>query len=216
MGCALGAGLAALTYALGLVFPPSVTAALWLVISTLVTGGLHLDGLMDTADGLMGGREPSRILEIMRDSRVGAMGGLAAVLTLLLKWTLLSAWLTPGPGTAQVAALILMPTLGRWTMVGAISFFPYARPEGGLGRPFADGIKRTHLLTATVIALVVAWLTQGPQGLIIMAAVGLAALAAARLIASRIGGMTGDTYGTINELSELTALLLMAALMRFW
>jgi adenosylcobinamide-GDP ribazoletransferase len=216
VGCVLGAALAGLTYVFGFVFPPSVTAALWLIFSTLITGGLHLDGLMDTADGLMGGWEPSRVLEVMRDSRIGAMGGLAAILTLLLKWTLLSAWLTLGQTPSWVAALVLMPTLGRWAMVGAIAFFPYARTGGGLGRPFAEGLKPVHLLTATVTALAAAWFTQGPHGLAIMLAAGLAALAAARVIASRIGGMTGDTYGAINEVTELTALLLMVALTRVW
>lgn len=210
VGFTLGAALAAMAYLLVGIFTPAVVAALWLTAAALVTGGLHLDGLMDTADGLMGGREPARILEIMRDSRVGAMGALAAVLSLLLKWTLLTSWLTQ-PG-AQLSALVLIPTLGRWAMVGGLFFYPYARPGGGLGKPFTLGARPLHLIIATLTVLVVSWYIKGWTGLIIMLGTGLTAAITARHIVKKIGGLTGDTYGAINEVSEAAALLLLVGL----
>ena len=211
VGLFIGELLAAGNYLLSGVFSPPVVAALLLALATAVTGGLHLDGLMDTADGLLGSRDPARSLAIMRDSRVGAMGVLAAVLILLLKWTLLVSWIEQ-PFNGSHSAFLLMPTLGRWSMVYALYGYPYARKEGGLGRPFSQGVKLRHLLLATLITLLVSWFWGKTSGLIVMLGVGAAAVLVAHSIARRIGGLTGDVYGAINEVSETIALLLLLGL----
>ncbi|RYD06650.1 hypothetical protein N752_02975 [Desulforamulus aquiferis] len=111
---------------LGLTIAADITAIVTVII---LTGGLHLDGLMDTADGVLSGRSRERKLEIMKDSRVGAMGVLALVVVMMLK----IAFLLEINGDLKFIALILAPTAGRWAMVFGITRYPYARPSGGLG-----------------------------------------------------------------------------------
>ena len=112
----------------------------------VATGGLHLDGLADTCDGLFGGSSPPERLAIMRDSRVGTFGVLGVVCILLLRWAAFLSLTSP----IRRGALLLAPALGRWAMVGAVAALPYARPEG-LGKamhraawPFAHPDRRCH------------------------------------------------------------------------
>src|SRR5512137_1301144 len=127
VGALLGCVLALLDRGLNAVWPASVASALVLAAWVGLTGALHLDGFLDTCDGLLGGHSPEERLRIMRDERVGAFAVTGGVLLLLVKYAALAAL----PGRAP--ALILAPTLGRWGMALAIAAFPYARPEG-LGR----------------------------------------------------------------------------------
>ncbi len=137
----LVAVLGGMLTALGL--PPTVAAALTLCGWIALTGALHLDGLMDTADGIFSHRSRERMLEIMKDSRVGAMGVIACVLLLLIKWSLLSELLgTSGERLPSSWPLVsLAPLWSRWFMVAAIVGWPYARASqsGGLGGFFSRG-----------------------------------------------------------------------------
>ncbi|MGE5422487.1 MAG: adenosylcobinamide-GDP ribazoletransferase, partial [Ignavibacteriales bacterium] len=205
--------LIAFNYLLGKVFPPGVVAALLIALEVLVAGGLHMDGLMDTADGLMGSREREKSLLIMRDSRVGAMGAMAAVLVLLVKWTLIAAVLDSGQEKIVLAALLLMPTLGRYAMVIGLYLFPYARSEEGLGRVFAAGTGRLQLFVASVWALAACWYWGGVFGLWTIFGVILFTSALSYYMAGRLGGLTGDTYGTLEELGEVVCLLLIVGLL---
>ena len=112
--------------------PVNVLAAFLLAAEIILTGNLHCDGLMDTMDGLFSGRSRERALEIMKDSRVGANGVTAFGLCLLLKYSLLVNLIT-----MDGIVLFIMPVLGRFAMVIAITVFPYARNEG-MGKAFAD------------------------------------------------------------------------------
>jgi adenosylcobinamide-GDP ribazoletransferase len=198
--------------ALQLVFPVAVVAALLLAASVLLTGGLHLDGLMDTADGVFGGHTVARRLEIMRDSRTGSYGVLAGVLVVLLKFACLIS-LPPGMRTV---ALMLAPLSGRWSMVLCIAFFPYARPEG-LGAAFRTGVTRPVASLATLVAFVLATALSVLSGLalwpgpILLLAAGVAAWALASRMAAKLLGLTGDCYGAVNELVESFVLLLLVA-----
>jgi len=212
VGVFVGAMLILGNYLLEMIFNPSVVAALLITLVAILTGGLHLDGLMDTADGLMGAQEPARILEIMRDSRIGAMGVLAAVLSLLLKWTLLTSLLNANRDLVSTEGLLLIPTFGRWSMVYALYFFPYARAEVGLGRVFAEGAGLYQLSIASFTSLLVAWFFGGMIGIITLMGVIIVTVILSRGIAKRIGGMTGDTYGAINEMNEVVALLFLVGL----
>jgi adenosylcobinamide-GDP ribazoletransferase len=206
MGIALGAALGALGLALDLALPPSVTAVLVLAAGVLATGGLHLDGLMDTADGVFGGETPKRRLEIMRDSRVGSYAVLAGGLALLGEYACLSQL----AGVGRFAALVVALGLSRWALALALGAFPSARATG-LGATFHGDAGRHPLAVATVFAvgLAAAFGVFGLAGLVVTAAT---VVAGGRFLAGRLGGLTGDTYGALAVLSETLVLLVAVAL----
>lgn len=188
--------------------PPLAVDVLVLAAAALLTGGMHLDGLMDSADGLFGGNSPERRLDIMRDSRVGSYGVQAGVLVMLLKLGLLSGF---HPGT-RLGLLLAFPACGRWTMTAVMGYHPYARPGGGLGRAFTGetGPGYRALAALSLLGVLVLAQTLGlPLGQSLWAAA--AAAVAARWLAQRsvalVGGMTGDVFGAINEVGEVIFLL---------
>jgi adenosylcobinamide-GDP ribazoletransferase len=205
---ALVAGLAALPAlaALAAGLTPGVAAALALGAQALLTGALHEDGLADSADGLAGGRTPERRLAIMADSRIGSYGATALIVVTLLRWSLLVAILAQG---GALGALVAAGALSRWPMAALLWALPPARP-GGLaalvGRPGG-----ATLALGGAVALGVALLGAGAAGL----GAALAALAVAwgwaRVLRARLGGQTGDACGAAQQLSEVAALLVLAA-----
>jgi adenosylcobinamide-GDP ribazoletransferase len=203
VGALLGAMLAGLDWALAHVFPTGVSTVLVLTAWVVATGALHLDGFLDTCDGLFGGFTPESRLEIMRDERVGAFGTVGGVLLLLLKTAALYA--VPDRGIS----LLLAPTLARWGMTLVVVAFPYARPKG-LGRAMKDHAGWEHLVLATAIGLAVVWFAAGWLGLVSMGLAGVTALAVARFVLPRLTGLTGDVYGAICEMVEAAILLLFA------
>ena len=185
----------------------TVRSTLLVTLSVFITGGLHCDGLMDSADGLFSGRSRERMLEIMKDSRVGSFGVIAIFLLLLWKWALLNDL----PDSLLAPALISAMTFGRFAMILAILRFPYARPEG-MGKAFAlhAGTPWGPALVTLLTLLAAIWLVKGPQVCAIAAGAALAAIAFAwrfgRWVTGKLGGMTGDTYGAVTELAELLVL----------
>lgn len=206
VGLIIGALLAALAYGsckLGLGIGGT---ALVLVFWMILTAGLHLDGLMDTADGLFSGRERERKLEIMRDSRVGAMGAVALAALLILKFSFLNMLLYP----ASLWVLVMAPAFGRFMMLPAIYCFPYARSGPGLGKTFAEHVNRVHMIMAAAIMLLGAYLLAGFYGLLLIGAAAVPVILITVWIARQLGGLTGDTYGAVCEISE-TVFLITAA-----
>ena len=200
VGAVIGIILAGVYYLLVPFLPPAVLAAFLISIEIALTGGLHGDGLIDTADGIFSGRSRERILEIMKDSRVGANGVMGFCLFVLIKWSLLMEINAP----ALVLALFLMPVLSRFAMVVGITFFPYARPEG-TGKAFAQYATAKTLAVAAFFSVVVV----APFGLIGWVSLGMAGLFAllfGRYVSGILGGLTGDVYGAITELSSLIVL----------
>jgi adenosylcobinamide-GDP ribazoletransferase len=200
VGAVIGAVLAGFTLLSGGHLPIHVLAVTLLVLEIALTGALHYDGLMDTADGIFSGRLPQRMLEIMKDSRVGANGVMACGVLLLGKWSLLLDLLPH----VSAGLLFIMPVLGRLAMVIAITAFPYARPEG-MGKAFQQYAGRPTLYFAAMTALVLT-APFGAAALIALAGTAGFALAAGRYISRRLGGLTGDAYGAITELAELVVL----------
>ena len=208
IGLLIGLFLFLVNWGLGEIFSGAVTAALTLLIWVLVSGALHLDGLADSCDGL-GGSTPEKRLEIMKDSHTGAFGVAGVCLLLLVKFTAIvsmAAW--------NWETLVLAPMLGSWAMVLAITAFPYARKEG-LGKAFKQGSNTLKLFIASVIALAAAVLLAGWWGIIAMAITCLITLAAGEFFKSRLGGLTGDTYGAIKEVNEAAVLIIMPVLLSF-
>jgi len=182
-------------------FPPLVLGALLLVAELMLTGGLHLDGFMDSMDGLLSARTPERILEIMKDSRIGAHACMALVGLLLLKFTLLAS-LAP----AQFSILLVMPMLSRWVFqIGAIGF-PYARLQG-LGKGIHEKTHWMPFLVNGFLVLVAAFYLTGFTGLIAVGVCVITVTLWSYKISSLLGGLTGDLYGAIIELSEVVCLL---------
>lgn len=186
-------------------FPDLLRASLVLALWILLTGALHLDGFLDSCDGLLGGLTPESRLEIMKDERVGAFAFAGGAVLLLVKFSALAA--TPPSG----AALILAPVLSRACMTLAIAAFPYARSQG-LGKAMKEHTGSTQVCLAALFALGIAWLAAGLSGLVCLLAAGLLTWGFALFCLQRIPGLTGDTYGALNELIELAVLVFLAIL----
>lgn len=237
-----------------LVLPPLPCAVLTLVVWVWLTGGLHLDGWMDAADALFSYRSRERMLEIMKDSRVGAMGVIACVLLLMLKasllYIILDNILDTVPVVRNLSGLLLLPMVwSRWFMVHAMKRWPKARNDDGLAARFADmsggrvGLAVFWAVLVTLAAALGQYFLAGlPVGtgsignssmagayirtfhlyseglpiwigfvLLPLLAYGIGNFTASR-INRRLGGLTGDIYGALNELLETVLLLFIVIL----
>lgn len=201
VGLLLGGVLALADTLLAAQVAPLVRDVLLVALLAAMTGALHLDGVIDTFDGLFTGATPERRLEIMRDPRAGSYGVVAVVLLLALKLAALASL----PPTLRLPALILAPCLGRWGIVLATGAFAYARPQG-MGRDFKESIRWRHVLTAGAIALVAAASIAGAVGVLVWTVVGIAVLLGGNWVSGRLGGLSGDIYGAICETSETAVL----------
>lgn len=214
-GLVIGLLSAAAAWLAGLGFGEPVGVVAAMVVNVAVTGGLHLDGLMDTADGIMSHRSRERMLEIMHDSRIGAMAVIAVLMVVLLRFALLAA--TPAPQLWR--ALVIAPVLGRAAVVAAAGLSPQACAGAdldgrGLGADFAANITRGGLMMALVIAVVAAAVIGGWRGAAASVTAGIVAGLSARGLIRTLRGLTGDTLGAINELSEIAALAAFAFIPR--
>ncbi len=185
-------------------WPPGIRATLTLALWTLATGALHLDGFLDACDGVFGANTPERRLEIMRDEHVGAFAVIGGALLISTKFAALTAL----PDT--LAPYLLAPALGRCGMTLAIVFFPYARKEG-LGRTMKDYAGWLEVLVATLTVVVACWWAGQTRAMLAMAAAAGTTLCIAWFALRRLGGLTGDIYGAVCELTEVAILLYFAA-----
>lgn len=203
VGFIIGGILVAVNLVLLLLFSRSVADFVLILVLALVTGGLHLDGLADTCDGLYGGKTREETLSIMKDSRVGAMGVVSLIFAIGVKYaTLLSI-----PEYMKYASLLVMPVISRWSMALAAYLSPYARSKGGTGRDFVESVSTPSILTASVLAGVIsAWLL-GLWGGLIMLSIGGITLLGVIYFRRRLGGVTGDILGAVNEVTEALVLL---------
>jgi adenosylcobinamide-GDP ribazoletransferase len=171
----------------------------------LLTGGLHLDGLADCLDGLVG-RDPAHRLAIMRDSRIGAFGAIGLIFFLLLEIVAL-AELAPA---LRTAALIAAPTIARATPALLGRLFRPARPDGQ-GAAFHGGVAASAVAVGVAVALTAATIALGWLGVAALAAGMAAAVALGAFVARRLGGITGDVLGACLEIAELAVLLTVSA-----
>lgn len=196
IGAVLGAVIAGSYLLFSAWIPEHLTVALLIIGNILLTGALLCDGFMDTMDGVLSGRSPERMLEIMKDSRVGANGVMAFVCLILLKWSILLDF----PVQFLPATLFAAPIIGRVAMVVTITSLPYARPQG-IGKAFADfcgdHTRTFALITGFGIISLLGW-----QAIIASIASGLAGMWFARFASNRVGGVTGDIYGAVTEITE--------------
>jgi adenosylcobinamide-GDP ribazoletransferase len=203
VGLFLGLVLFGLNYLLGLFLPSIVVNILLIIALVILTGALHLDGFVDTCDGLVVRSSASDKLKIMADSQVGVFGVVGGCCLILAKFAALFAL----PEGLRASALILMPILSRWGMVYAIYAFSPAKAEG-LGWAATQRTNWKGMAAATIIALVIALALLNWWGAALLAALCLIIWAVSKYLSSRFGGLTGDNYGAINEFAEVVVLIL--------
>ncbi len=183
---------------------PRVAAFAALLLLTLVPGGLHLDGLADSADGLLSGKEPQRALQIMKEPCTGPFGYTAIFLVLIGKYTAL--WLICEQG--RFAAIPIALAFSRWSMtVGAFKArYPRA---AGTGAAFVGTFSAVTVLAGTTMLLAAGFWASPPKLALFAGAGGATTLAVRKFAEWKIGGVTGDILGAVNETAE-TLLLLIA------
>jgi adenosylcobinamide-GDP ribazoletransferase len=211
VGAALGSFMLVVYVVGSVVFPDGVLRPALVVLLIILTGGLHLDGFADVCDGFYAGKTKADALRIMKDPHLGTVAALGIISVLVMKVVLLSQL----PSTTLFSALLIFPAIGRGGMVWGMWMAPYARPEGGTGETFFRALRGRHVWTATALLSAWAMLFSGWPAVILL----LLAAAATKMFVvycgQRIGGMTGDTLGALNELLELLTLALYYPLSRW-
>src|SRR3989344_495359 len=185
--------------------PTDIVSALILVVLILTNGGFHLDGFADTIDGLAGGSTKEERLNIMKDSRIGAIGVVAIVLLLLLKFVAINNL----PPAAKNYILFLLPVVGKWSMVPMAYWADYARPTGGLGKAFTEHTGIKEFLLATIFALSASVILLSWKGLAYAGIIFIAVYLLTVFFRRKLGGVTGDVFGFQSEVSEVIFLVLV-------
>jgi adenosylcobinamide-GDP ribazoletransferase len=206
VGAGLGLALGGVWWLAGEIWPAVVAAAVVVAADLALTGMLHLDGLIDSADGLLPPLERSRRLEVMSDPHAGAFGVGAAVVVLLARWSAL--------GALRPSGLLLagLWCASRTTMAGVVRAVPYARPGGLAGAFRAAKSPPVWLMAGGLVASVaMAALAAGAQGAVSVAIGVLAALGVVAFARRRIGGFTGDVLGAAGLVGETAGLLAASA-----
>jgi adenosylcobinamide-GDP ribazoletransferase len=203
VGILLGLALTLLDSVVATFASPGLTAVLVVTLLAWLTRGLHLDGLGDTFDGLGAGGDRERVLRIMDDSHSGAFGLIAIVLVLFLKIHALESI-----ETGRWRALLTAPILARWAMVLLAYRSQPAKP--GLGAVFMEHLNGKQVLIATIIALSLAGALSGGAAIALAVWVALLSLVSKSYFHRRLGGVTGDTFGALGELSEASVLAFLA------
>lgn len=180
--------------------PLSVNIIL-VVTLVVITGGIHLDGLSDTADAFLSGKPRDEMLAIMRDPHVGVMGVIAIASVLLLKIGLLGAVAVP----LKATALILSCVLSRWAGVLVMFLFPYARHDGK-AKVFIEGMNLKIFMFSLAVVIALAFAIWRAQGLLALSIAAGCAYLGGKFAVRKIRGITGDTIGAIIELTEIVTL----------
>ena len=207
VGLLLGLGLCVTNWLLAGLLPRAVLDCLLVLLLIAATGALHLDGVADLIDGLAGSRNRERSLEIMKDSRVGAVGVVGLIMVLLLKY--LSLYHVPLE--LKNAALIFMPTAGRWMQLCLSCYSPYVRSEGGTGSAFVENVGQPEFLRGTATLIIASLVLFWGKGIFLVFLLGIATMLILNYFEKRLGGITGDVLGAVTEMVEVLVLLLVLA-----
>ncbi len=207
-GLVIGLSLVVGYFLLSFLLPRAFVLWLEIGLLALLTRGLHLDGLADTMDGLASGGSKERILEVMRDSRIGAFGVISLIFLIGGKYLALDQI----PNAVIPYALILMAVMGRNAMVLVCFRSPYARPCEGLAKPFTENLGYREMALSLAMAFGIALLAMGLKGILVFSGIVLFSLGYRFFFIKKLGGVTGDVLGGANELSELLSLILLVIL----
>lgn len=198
IGLIIGAVCSAVTIGLQGFFPQPVVACFVVMFLAFISGCLHLDGLSDSGDGLLSSRPRDRSMEIMKDSRVGAMGVIVTIVVLLAKF---SALISIEAGHLPLA-VFFMPLAGRVIILCTMALLPYAREEGGLGTLFYSASVRGYAFFGVVLLLVLLALFSLQRLMIVIAVLVMIFVSFNMWCKNKLGGATGDTLGANCELAE--------------
>ncbi|MFH5835338.1 adenosylcobinamide-GDP ribazoletransferase [Proteiniclasticum sp. C24MP] len=188
-------------------FSREVAVAVSMAFVIHLTGGLHLDGLADTMDGILSARRREQMLLIMKDSRIGTHGVLALILFLLLKFL----FLLEVEKSLLIQILVVLPVVGRTSMAMMLWGSRYAR-EDGLGNLFIGKTLRRESIYAGAGGAMLLYALNGLSGVLALILVFLMMLLFRRHLEKLLGGLTGDTLGAMNEMAELLFLPLILLL----
>ncbi len=212
VGLLIGLVLLALDLTLQELLPVGPRSALLLAALALLSGGLHLDGVADTADGMALQGERGDRLSVMSAGNVGPAGAMALVIVLLVQWAALASLADP----LRSAGLVLAPALARWTVAPVAMLFQPARPRG-LGHALQQGVWPFAAPLSALIAFGASFALLGPAGLLLPLVAAAAALILSAAAARMLHGVTGDTFGAAIEVAQATTLLaLVAAASQGW
>jgi adenosylcobinamide-GDP ribazoletransferase len=212
VGAMLASALAGAYELGGLILPEGVLRPAVILLLVLITGGLHLDGLADVCDGFYAGATKGDVLRIMKDPHVGSMAVVGIVGVLLTKVALLSHL----PSSMLYSAILVFPAVSRCGMVWGTWMAPYARAEGGTGQMFFQTLHGRHVWLATAFVGFWAVLCAGWSGLVLLLLAATATTLWVAYCRRRIGGMTGDTLGALNEWLEILTLVAYFPLGRWY
>lgn len=206
-GAVLGLIAGGVGFALmGLGLPAGLAAGVALAVLMLSTGGMHEDGLADTADGFWGGFDPTRRLAIMKDSHLGTYGLLALIMVTGLRWIGYTFLLPLG-----VLPVVAVAVLSRGVMPCLMVALPHARDTGlshSVGRP-----GEVSVITGLGLALVLSGVSLGGIAILCLLVALLTAAAMGLLARAKIGGQTGDVLGAVQQLSEVAVLMVLVAVL---
>lgn len=177
---------------------PVIVLFSWLIY-IWITGGLHIDGLGDTFDGIFSNRDKSRILEIMRDSRIGTFGVLGIIL--LIIWNLVLTYYI------DLRLLIIVPVVGRSAAILSAAASKYAREGQGMGKAFIENCRQREVVFSLIFVIGLSFIIGYPVSLIALLPTLALALSITKYINNKIGGSTGDTIGFIIEISQSVFIL---------
>jgi adenosylcobinamide-GDP ribazoletransferase len=211
VGFLLGVILVYTDKALSYVLPHTIGNALLVLISILLTRALHIDGLADTLDGIMGGSDKESRLRIMKDSRIGTAGVLGIVFVLLVKYLCLNNLFNDD----KTELLLIAPVLSRWSQALMVFRANYVR-EQGMGQAFVGHLRATGLAISSAVALgITVYLLWAPALYLIAGTVTLTLIGRWYLF-RKLGGVSGDAIGAVSELNEVLTYLLFIILSSGW
>ena len=170
----------------------------WILANIIITGGLHLDGLADTCDGLLSSRDREKMLQIMKDSRIGTNGVLAIIMDLLIKLSLMFSL----PINLRPLAIISSVVLGKTIMLVLIYTTSYGRKDG-IGGLFYKGISKTNVAIGSMIGMIIILAIHSLRIIPILILCIVSMVFYRKFVINKIGGITGDTLGAANELTEI-------------
>ncbi len=205
IGLILGLIICLFYKVLSFLLPVNISTAFLIVVYIVLTGGLHLDGLGDTFDGLFSNRPKERILEIMRDSRVGTNAVLALISIIILNYALISGL---DANVTMMRALVLFPVAGRIGSLFGAGISVYARKTEGLGKSFIDCCGKKEMFLGGILAIGIFFAILGLKGLVMAVVMMITAVLVTKIFTKKINGATGDILGAVCELNQTIFLLL--------
>jgi adenosylcobinamide-GDP ribazoletransferase len=201
-GMFIGLILSCAYFALSGILSSLFTSVLLVVLWACLSGFLHLEGFVDAVDGFSSGCEKDKILAVMKDHHCGAKGIIALVLLVALKIALVNEIFSP----LRILAFLLVPAAGRWAMVCAAYFSPYARSTDGFGKAFVENCGLKEFILASAIFIAAGALLLKLQVFFLIVPLSVFVFIALSWLKMRIGGVTGDILGAINETCEILCL----------